>query len=131
MLIFLFISCLLILIIYLYVTKRIKKIIFITALSLIIVTIAGCYYFLDVFSSALKENCDDNRVWKIEMYEIIEKKCLGFSGPYHYPVYLYKNKIKIDNISYLSDSCIVKFKSEIGDTLSFDLCDQTLIRREK
>lgn len=95
--------------------------------SLVILIVTGWYLFLYVVSAAFRPECNNNRIWKIDGYEIIEKKCLGFAGPHYYLVYLYKDKKKIDELTFISDStCLIKFKPENSDTLTFNICENKL-----
>lgn len=95
--------------------------------SLVILIVTGWYLFLYVVSAAFGPECTNNRIWKIDGYEIIEKKCLGFAGPHYYLVYLYKDKRKIDELTIISDStCLIKFKPENSDTLTFNICENKL-----
>lgn len=95
--------------------------------SLVILIVTGWYLFLYVVSAAFGPECNNNRIWKIDGYEIIEKKCLGFAGPHYYLVYLYKDKRKIDELTIISDStCLIKFKPENSDTLTFNICKNKL-----
>lgn len=94
---------------------------------LVILTIAGGYLYLQFVSVAFGEKCEDNRVWKIEGYQIIEKKCIGFAGPYYYPVSLYKDGEEIGQILFTPDStCLVEFVLTPADTLIFDVCENKL-----
>ena len=94
---------------------------------LIVLIVAGWYLFLNIFSEAFGTECENNRIWEIEQYEIVEKSCIGFAGPHYYPVYLYKDKKKIDQLTFIPDStCVIKFKPESGDTLIFNICENKL-----
>ncbi len=95
--------------------------------SLAVVVIMGWYLFIYIVSEAFGPKCEENRVWKIENYEIVEKRCIGFAGPYYYPVYLYEGNKEIDRLLFIEDSsCIVNFTTEAGDTLKFDICEMKL-----
>jgi len=98
--------------------------------TVVIVGIGGWNILLHFVSAASREKCDTNKVWEIENYKIIEKQCIGFAGPYFYPVHLYKNNTEIDQIAYKSDSCIVEFSDKDGKTLRFDLCSNRMVRNE-
>lgn len=103
-----------------------------TVVSLIVVVIAGWYLFLHIVSEAFGAKCEDNRVWKIENYVIIEKKCIGFAGPHYYPVYLFEDSKEIDYLLFINDStCVLQFKPDGGDTLTFDICEMKLKRKKK
>jgi len=98
-----------------------------TVVSLIIFIVIGWYFLLYIVSEAFGSKCENNRIWEIEEYQIIEKKCIGFSGSYFYPVYLYKDSEIIDKIIFIQDSsCLIKFKPEIGDLVTFDICEKKL-----
>lgn len=118
------------LIIWLVVRKKWKAVLW-TLGSLIVLAIAGWYLFLWFVSAAFQNKCETERTWKIEDYEIVEKRCIGFAGPPWYPIYLYQDNKEIDYVNSTSDSCLVKFTNELGDTLEFDLCDEELKRKKK
>jgi hypothetical protein len=96
-----------------------------------VLAIAGWYLFLWFVSAAFQNKCETERTWKIEDYEIVEKRCIGFAGPHWYPIYLYQDSKEIDYVNSTIDSCSVKFTNELGDTLEFDLCDEELKRKKK
>jgi hypothetical protein len=76
-------------------------------------------------SEALGPECNNNRTWRIDQYEIIEKNCVGFAGPHYYPVYLYNEKKKIDELPFIPDStCIIKFIPQTDDTITFNICKE-------
>lgn len=107
--------------------NRNLKILMWSIAAIFIIAVAGWYIFLHFISVAFREKCDIHRVWKIENYEIIEKECIGFAGPYYYPVNLYKDQKEIGRAVYISDTtCIVKFISKKGDILRFDICNMNL-----
>jgi hypothetical protein len=94
---------------------------------LIVLIVTGWYLLLHIVSEVFEPECDNNRVWEINQYKIIEKKCIGFAGPHYYPVFLYKDKEKIDKLTFIPDStCVIKFKPDTGDTLIFDICEKKL-----
>ncbi len=113
-------------IIWLAVRKRWKALLW-TVGSLIVLIVAGWYLFLHIVSEAFGAKCEDNQIWEIEEYVIIEKKCIGFAGPYYYPVYLYKDNKKVDDLLFIEDSaCIIHFTPDLEDTLTFDICEKKL-----
>jgi hypothetical protein len=111
--------------------KRKWKALLWTLFSFVLIFIAAWYLFLHFASQAFKEHCQDDKTWRIEQYVIIKKRCLGFAGPPYYPVFLYKEGVEIDHILYMEDStCIVKFKPNADDTLTFDICDMRMRKQE-
>ena len=86
----------------------------------------GYLFFINLFASAVKEKCELRREWKIENYCLIEKQCIGFSGPNYSPIYLYKNGKEIDQSLIKDSTCVVQFTNERGDTLEFDICEGIL-----
>lgn len=116
------------LIIWLVIRRKWKALLWTTG-SLIVLIIVRWYIFLCFASAAFQNECENKKIWKIEGYEIVEKRCIGFAGPPWYPVYLYYDDTEIDYVNYKKDSCIVKFTNQTGDTLQFDLCDKKM--REK
>ncbi len=86
----------------------------------------GWVLFIWFISVAFQTECETEKTWKIEDYEIVEKRCTGFAGPPWYPIYLYQDNTEIDYVNSKSDSCLVKFTNELGDTLEFDLCTEQL-----
>jgi 4-amino-4-deoxy-L-arabinose transferase-like glycosyltransferase len=119
------------LIVWLIVRKKWKTLLW-TVVSTIILVIAGWYLFLHIVSEAFGAKCEKNREWEIENYVIVEKKCIGFAGPYYYPVYLYEDNVELDQLLFINDStCVVKFKPDERDTLTFDICDLKLIKNRK
>ena len=103
-----------------------------TLIILFIVIITGWFLFLNIISKAFGSKCEENRVWTVENYMIIEKKCIGFAGPSYYPVYLYKDGKEIDQLIFIKDSaCILEFKSSSGDTLTFDICEKKTDKLKK
>ena len=120
----------LIFIIWLVVRKKWKALLW-TVASLTVVGIAGWYLFLSFVSAAFQEKCETVKIWKIEGYEIREKSCIGFAGPTWSPIYLYQKGIEIGNVNNKTDSCIVEFKNDIGETLGFDLCEEKMTKRKK
>jgi hypothetical protein len=116
---------------WLIVRKKWKTLLW-TVVSIFILVIVGWFLFLHIVSEAFGEKCEKNREWKIENYVIVEKKCIGFAGPYYYPVYLYEDNVKLDQLLYINDSlCLVKFKPKESDTLTFDICELKLIKNRK
>ena len=98
-----------------------------TMAILVVIVIAGWFLFFRFASEAFGAKCENNRVWKIENYVIIEKKCIGFAGPTYYSTYLYKDDEEIDGRAFINDStCMVRFKPDAGDTLTFDICKMEL-----
>ncbi len=123
---YILLTLILVLLVMLGLRKKWKALLWSTAFILII-GITGCILFVYIFSEAFGAKCEDNRVWKIENYRIIEKQCIGFAGPYYNRVSLYENNKRIEGHSYMNDSsCIIKFKPDLTDTLIFDICDMTL-----
>ena len=120
----------LILIIWLVVRKKWKALLW-TSGSLIVLAVVGWYLLLWLVSAAFQNKCEVEKIWKIEDYEIIEKRCIGFAGPPWYPIYLYRDDIEIDYVNYKKNSCIVNFTNQIGDTLQFDLCNEKMKKKEK
>lgn len=116
----------LILIVWMILKKKWKALIW-TIGSLVFIMMLG-YYFVSIFlSTAFEPECEVIRKWEIKNYEIVEKRCIGFAGPHYYPVYLYKDNEIIDKLSSIPDStCILKFNSKNGDTLTFNICDKEL-----
>ena len=111
--------------------KRWKTLIGVIA-SFMIIFIAAWFFSLRIISKAFVAKCEINREWKIENYQIVERQCIGFSGPYYYPVYLYEDNKEIDRLSYLDDStCNVQFISKDGDTLRFNICEMVVTRNKK
>lgn len=107
--------------------KRKWKALFWTIGSLLVLAVVGWYLLLHVVSEEFGPDCDINRKWEIGEYEIIEKKCIGFAGPHYYPVYLYRDGERIDQLAFIPDStCIIKFKPDTGDTLTFDICTKEM-----
>ena len=107
--------------------KRKWKALFSTIGSLLVLVVVGWYLLLHVVSEVFGLECDNNRKWEIGEYEIIEKKCIGFAGPHYYPVYLYRDGERIDQLTFIPDStCIIKFKPDTGDTLTFDICKKEM-----
>ena len=78
--------------------------------------------------SAFKTQCVTQQEWVIDDYRIVEERCIGYAGPYFYPIHLYKDKREIAQHAYKSDSCLVEFTGNDGDTLKFDLCSKTLVK---
>lgn len=116
----------LILIIWMIIRKKWKFLMWSLA-GIGILTVIFLVLFFYVFLGAFSPECNNNRIWKIEGYEIIEMKCLGFAGPPYYPVYLYKNKKKIDELTFIDDTtCRIQFKPKNSDTLTFNLCENQL-----
>src|SRR5689334_9119219 len=111
--------------------KRELKIIALTIGILAIMAFVGWKIFLNPFLESLGATCDPINTWAIENYEIVEKKCIGFAGPPWHPLSLYKDKIEIDYLNYKSDSCIVSFRNQEGDTLRFDLCAKKMMRKKE
>lgn len=115
-----------ILIIWLVLRKKWKALLW-TVIGLIVIAIAGWFFLLHIVSEAFGEKCENNRVWKIENHVLVEKKCIGFAGPHYYPVYLYKDNKEIDHSFFVNDStCMIKFKPDVGDTLTFNICEMKL-----
>jgi hypothetical protein len=85
-------------------------------------------YFINQFASGVREKCEVHREWNIENYYIIEKKCIGFSGPTYSSVYLYENGKEIDQSLIIDSPCVFKFLNQRNDTLEFDICKRTLKR---
>lgn len=107
--------------------KRKWKALLWTVGSLVVLIMIGGYFFLKILSEAFGTECEINRKWKIEKYEIVEKKCIGFAGPHYYPVYLYKDNKIIDQLTFIPDStCLIKFKPEGINTLTFNICENKL-----
>ena len=86
----------------------------------------GYLFFINLFASAVKEKCELRREWKIENYYLIEKQCIGYSGPNYFPIYLYQNGKEIGQSLIEDSSCVVQFANEKGDTLEFDICEGIL-----
>lgn len=85
------------------------------------------WFLLLTFMKSVGEVCEDNRIWKIKSYKIVEKKCLGFSGPNHYPIYLYENGKEIAFLNVWQDSnCIIEFKTNSGKILRFNVCEKQI-----
>ncbi|MCY2686789.1 hypothetical protein [Salinimicrobium sp. TH3] len=120
----------LIFIIWLVVRKKWKALLW-TVASLTVVGIAGWYLFLSFVSAAFQEKCETVKIWEIEGYEIREKSCIGFAGPPWSPIYLYQKDTEIDYVNYKTDSCLVEFTTEIGNTLQFDLCEEKMTEKKK
>lgn len=107
--------------------KRRWKTLLWTVGSLVVLIVIGWYVFLNILGEAFGTDCKINRKWTIGQYEIVENQCIGFAGPYYYPVYLYKDDKKIDQLAFIPDStCMVKFKPEGLDTLTFNICENKL-----
>tara|TARA_R110001592_G_scaffold9723_1_gene51432 strand:+ start:2508 stop:2900 length:393 start_codon:yes stop_codon:yes gene_type:complete len=119
----------LILIIWLIVRKKWKKLI-LTIVGLTTLIILGWYLFLGLIA-AFKNNCEITGKWEIGEYEIIKQSCIGFAGPPWNEVYLYQDNKIVDKILNKSDSCIVKFQNSTGDSLQFDLCDHKMTKLKK
>jgi energy-coupling factor transporter transmembrane protein EcfT len=117
----------LIIIICLFIFKKWRNILWLLLIVLLI--ILGYLFFINQFASAVKEKCELHREWNIDNYYIIEKQCIGFSGPNYFPVYLYQNGKEIGQ-SFIDDSsCVVQFVNQKGDTIEFDICER-IIRRQ-
>jgi len=115
-----------ILFIWLIIQRKWKSLLWTSGILLLLI-IAGIYLFLQVFSEAFRAKCEENRIWKIEDYRIIEWRCIGFAGPYYYRVSLYKNNNEIDQTSFVPDStCIINFNLEMDKTISFDICNNEI-----
>jgi|SRR5690554_2374356 hypothetical protein len=85
------------------------------------------WFLLMTFLRSVGEKCEENRTWKIENYKIVEKRCLGFAGPYHYPIYLYENGKEIAFITFWEESkCVIEFKTYSEKILSFDICEKQI-----
>lgn len=116
----------LILIVWMIIKRKWKALLW-TVGSLVVLIMIGGYFFLKILSEAFGTECEINRKWKIEKYEIVEKKCIGFAGPHYYPVYLYKDNKIIDQLTFIPDStCLIKFKPEGINTLTFNICENKL-----
>ncbi len=84
---------------------------------------------MKIISQSFKTECENLKVWKIENYEIVKRRCLGFAGAPYYPVYLCKNDKELDYLTFTEDStCILKFKPTENDSLIFDICEMKLLR---
>ena len=109
------------------VIKRKWKALLWTVGSLVVLIVIGGYLFLKILSEVFGTGCEINRKWKIEQYEIVEKRCIGFVGLHYYPVYLYKDNKKIDQLTFIAGStCRIQFKPEGNDTLTFNICENRL-----
>lgn len=109
--------------------KRKWRYLLLTVGSLLFLTLIGRYIFLNILAEPFGTECETNRKWKIEQYEIVEKRCIGFAGPHYYPVYLYKDNKKIDQLTLILDStCLVKFNPEGLETLTFDICENKIVK---
>jgi energy-coupling factor transporter transmembrane protein EcfT len=95
-------------------------------LGIILVIVFGSILIIYHFASAIKDKCEIHREWKIDNYYIVEKQCIGFSGPNFFPVYLYKDGKEIDKSFIMDSSCIVQFVNNKKDTLEFDICEKIL-----
>lgn len=87
---------------------------------LLLATFAAC--------SAFRQECKEEKVWEIENYKIIKKRCIGLAGPPFYPVYLYKDNVEIDHKTFQSNSCIMNFNDSDDKIIQFDLCTNEIIR---
>jgi|GEM_PF-6998478 len=107
--------------------KKKWKALFWTVGCLAILIAAGLYFLFYSVSATLEPECDNNRIWEIEGYRIVEKKCIGFAGPPYHPVYLYDGSKRIDELTFIPDStCVIEFKSQLAETLTFDICEKKL-----
>jgi hypothetical protein len=97
--------------------------------ALAIVAIIGWKILLHPFLESVETTCHPVETWTIDNYKIVEEQCIGFAGPPWHSLYLYKDDIEIDYVNSKSDSCIVKFRNQDGDTLRFDLCMKKMMRK--
>ena len=101
-----------------------KKILILIFLILSIIFLLLWNFYIQPFFKAVKEDCKENKIWKIENYKIIEKKCLGLAGPHFYPIYLYEQNEQISQGIYLKGSqCLIEFKIELNKKILFDKCN--------
>lgn len=107
--------------------KGIRTVLWILAL-IVLIGVVGWQVFTYTIGAIGTPKCSNHRVWKVGEYDIVEKQCLGFAGPYYYPVYLYKGGVEIGMIAYLEDSCEARFAVGVRDTLAFDLCANPMVR---
>lgn len=94
-------------------------------LVIILGLIVGAWYYLTRYLEAVGPECEENRKWTFAEYTIIEQRCIGFAGPPYYNVYLYKNGLKVDRLTPITDStCIIKHKPNSEPMLTFDICKE-------
>ena len=116
----------LILLVWMLIKRKWKALLW-TVGSLVVLIVAGWYAFLYILGQAFGTDCKIHRKWTVGQYEIVEKQCIGFAGPHYYPVYLYKDNKIIDQLTNIPDStCLIKFKQEGIDTLTFNICENKL-----
>jgi hypothetical protein len=106
--------------------KRGLKITLIVVSALLLLLVAGGYMALRIFEGAFGADCKSSSSWTIDEYKIEEYKCLGWAGPYYYPLKLYRGNKKISEGGHKIDSCTIRFIPVNDVYLKFNICDNTV-----
>lgn len=107
--------------------KRLKKTL--KFLSLILLIMIGGYSVMKIFSKAFGAKCEKIETTEIGEYKLTKSKCLGWAGPYYYPVDVYKSGKLISASFIQEDSCKQYYSSGKEKILVFDFCNDKIIEK--
>lgn len=90
----------------------------------------GGHFALKFFGEAFGADCEKSNSWTVGEYEIQEYKCIGWAGPYYYPLYLYKNDEELSENGKKLDSCTMHFKIRDNLYIKIDICNNRITQLE-